>query len=102
MRQDNPAPASTGTTRTKNEVKNTPDEPDTDDEDISIVTATTSVQLSEHDLYPILIDYLKSELKLYCLRIDEKRSKNSRGSGGNRVASSRYSCNATVDKNGMN
>jgi len=39
--------------------------------------------LSEHDLYPILIEYLKSELKLYCQRINEKRSKNSRGSGGN-------------------
>lgn len=38
---------------------------------------------SEHELYPFLIDYLKSELKLYCQRIDEKRSKNSRGSGGN-------------------
>lgn len=39
--------------------------------------------LTEYDLYPILIDYLKSELKLYCQRINEKRSKNSRGSGGN-------------------
>jgi len=41
------------------------------------------VSLSEHDLYPLLIECLKSELKLYCMRIDEKRSKNSRGSGGN-------------------
>ena len=39
--------------------------------------------LSEHDLYPLLMDYLKSEHKLYCLRIDEKRSKNNLGSGGN-------------------
>lgn len=39
--------------------------------------------LSEHDLYPILIEFLKSELNLYCLRIDEKRSKNSRGQNGN-------------------
>ncbi|MGR5120447.1 COG2958 family protein [Vibrio astriarenae] len=39
--------------------------------------------LSEHDLYPILMDYLKSEHQLYCLRIDEKRSKNNLGSGGN-------------------
>ena len=81
--QDKPRPRVYWYDTNKNEVKNTPDEPDTDDEDISIVTATTSAQLSEHDLYPILIDYLKSELKLYCLRIDEKRSKNSRGSGGN-------------------
>ncbi|MCI9780098.1 COG2958 family protein [Proteus mirabilis] len=39
--------------------------------------------LSEHDLYPILMDYLKSEHQLYCLRIDEKHSKNNLGSGGN-------------------
>lgn len=39
--------------------------------------------LSEHDLYPLLIDYLKSEHQLYCLRIDEKRSKNNLGCGGN-------------------
>jgi len=45
---------------------------------------STGNSYSEHDLYPILITYLKSELKLYCQRIDEKRSKNSRGSGGNR------------------
>ncbi|HIF9345481.1 TPA: COG2958 family protein [Photobacterium damselae] len=40
-------------------------------------------QFTEHDLYPILIDYLKSEHQLYCLRINEKRSKNHFGSGGN-------------------
>lgn len=43
----------------------------------------TNSKLSEHDLYPILIEYLKSEHHLYCLRIDEKRSKNNLGSGGN-------------------
>ncbi|MFY5897528.1 COG2958 family protein [Acinetobacter pittii] len=43
----------------------------------------TSNIYSEHDLYPILIEFLKSELNLYCLRIDEKRSKNSRGQNGN-------------------
>ncbi|WP_239795208.1 COG2958 family protein [Acinetobacter baumannii] len=42
-----------------------------------------SGNLSEHDLYPILTEFLKSELNLYCLRIDEKRSKNSRGQNGN-------------------
>lgn len=40
-------------------------------------------ELSEHNLYPILIDYLKSEHNLFCMRIDEKRSKNNYGSGGN-------------------
>ena len=39
--------------------------------------------LSEYDLYPLLIDYLNTEHNLYCLRIDEKKSKNMRGSGGN-------------------
>lgn len=39
--------------------------------------------LSELDLYPILIEFLKLELGLYCLRIDEKRSKNSRSQNGN-------------------
>lgn len=40
--------------------------------------------LSERDLYPVLMDYLKSELRLYCLRINESRSRNSRGAGGNK------------------
>lgn len=38
---------------------------------------------NEHELYPILIEYLKSEHQLFCLRIDEKRSKNNKGCGGN-------------------
>lgn len=60
-------------------------EPETveyDDETVQISTREETIY-SEHDLYPILIDYLKTELNLYCLRIDEKRSKNSRGDGGN-------------------
>ncbi|OTG80420.1 HrgA protein [Acinetobacter sp. ANC 4558] len=40
-------------------------------------------QLSEHDLYPLLIEFLTSELNLYCLRINEKRSSNTRGPNGN-------------------
>jgi hypothetical protein len=56
-------------------------EPETDEDlEISNIAGTA---FSEHDLYPILIDYLKTELNLYCQRIDEKRSKNSRGTGGN-------------------
>ena len=39
--------------------------------------------LNEAALYPILIDYLRSEHQLHCMRIDEKRSINSRGTGGN-------------------
>lgn len=42
-----------------------------------------SGNLSEHDLYPLLIEFLKVQFGLYCLRIDEKRSKNSRGQNGN-------------------
>lgn len=40
-------------------------------------------ELSEHELYPLLIEYVHNELGLYCQRIDEKRSKNSHGKGGN-------------------
>ena len=44
--------------------------------DVEIETSSIITKsLSEHELYPILINYLKSELKLYCQRIDEKRSK---------------------------
>jgi len=58
------------------------DWPEDNEVDVDTAPATSHV-LSEHDLYPLLIEYLKTELKLYCQRIDEKRSKNSRGSGGN-------------------
>ena len=57
------------------------DEEEEQEQDFPLST-TTNV-FAECDLYPILINYLKSELKLFCQRIDEKRSKNSRGSGGN-------------------
>lgn len=40
-------------------------------------------ELSEKDLYPLLSKYLNEDYGLYCLRIDEKRSKNSKGKGGN-------------------
>jgi hypothetical protein len=57
-------------------------EEDHDDIEAEVTSVGTKI-LTEYDLYPILIEYLKSEFKLYCQRIDEKRSKNSRGSGGN-------------------
>jgi len=56
---------------------------DESEDDTPEVSTIAESSFSEHDLYPILIDYLKTELNLYCQRIDEKRSKNSRGSGGN-------------------
>lgn len=43
----------------------------------------TTQSYSEQELYPLLIEFLHKELKLYCQRIDEKNSKNSHGSGGN-------------------
>lgn len=42
-----------------------------------------TVNLNEHSLYPILIDYLSQEEGLLCRRIDEKRSSNNKGLGGN-------------------
>lgn len=59
---------------------------ETEDETENSEVDTISVDgksFLEHDLYPVLIEYLKSELKLYCQRIDEKKSKNSRGARGN-------------------
>lgn len=40
--------------------------------------------VKEHTLYPILSAFIWSELKLYSKRIDEKRSINSKGAGGNK------------------
>lgn len=40
-------------------------------------------RMQEQDLYPTLMQFLSDELGLYCLRIDEKRSKNNRGQKGN-------------------
>lgn len=41
-------------------------------------------KLSEADLYPILCNYLHSELGVYCKRIDERRSSNALKSGSNK------------------
>ncbi|MEI8608360.1 HrgA protein [Enterovibrio sp. Hal110] len=49
----------------------------------SVNEPLSALTLSEVELYPVLIDYLRSEHQLNCMRIDEKRSKNSRGNGGN-------------------
>lgn len=40
--------------------------------------------LSEYALYPLLMHYLSSEQKLYCMRIDEKRSSNRYGLNANK------------------
>jgi len=57
--------------------------PDDFDSDDIAQTITTTHITHESELYPILIDYLKSEQKLFCQRIDEKRSSNNQGKGGN-------------------
>ena len=41
-------------------------------------------QLTEVALYPLLMQYLGSEHKLYCMRIDEKRSSNQYGINANK------------------
>lgn len=53
------------------------------EDDVEETPSLSQNTFTEHDLYPVLVEYLKSELGLLCQRIDERRSKNSRGSGGN-------------------
>jgi uncharacterized protein len=43
-----------------------------------------TIDYGEHDLYPMLSEFLWREFNIYSKRIDEKRAKNSHGSGGNR------------------
>ena len=59
------------------------DDKDTIEEDNTITHVSNNTDLTELQLYPLLVKYLKSELRLFCQRIDEKRSKNQRGNGGN-------------------
>lgn len=51
---------------------------------IIVVPVITNTSISEHDLYPKLSEYLSSEFGLHSKRIDERRSSNTRGPGGNR------------------
>ncbi|EAM1380471.1 HrgA protein [Salmonella enterica] len=50
---------------------------------ITPVPSTETVSFTEHELYPLLIDYLSEEEELLCRRIDEKRSSNNKGLGAN-------------------
>ena len=50
----------------------------------SAATKANRSVVNEHDLYPILSKFLWSEFELYSKRIDEKRSRNSKGAGGNK------------------
>jgi hypothetical protein len=47
-------------------------------------TPSDNNKLSEHDLYPMLSQYLWAEFGIYSRRIDEKRSANRRGPNGNK------------------
>ncbi|EOU3287232.1 COG2958 family protein [Vibrio harveyi] len=71
---------------------------DIETEEDSLVEDVSNTSFSEHDLYPILIDYLMSEHGLYCQRINEKRSRNQRGSGGNQWLHPDIVAMQTVDK----
>jgi hypothetical protein len=53
------------------------------DENEEVISTPKVKIFSEHDLYPILIEFLSKELQLLSLRIDEKRSSNIRGTNGN-------------------
>lgn len=46
--------------------------------------AAHAPKLTEHDLYPLLKQYLIAELNVYSMRINEKRSSNKAGAGGNK------------------
>jgi len=47
-------------------------------------SSTEKPSLREENLYPLLSQYLLSELNVYSKRIDERRSKNNRGLNGNK------------------
>lgn len=51
--------------------------------DTEVDVETSNGSFSEHDLYPMLIEFLNKDMGLFCQRIDERRSVNSQGSGGN-------------------
>ncbi|SNS14913.1 COG2958 family protein [Antarctobacter heliothermus] len=54
--------------------------------DLQGTPAQTDIQgfdLNEASLYPLLKSFAQSELSVYAMRIDERRSSNSRGKGGN-------------------
>lgn len=55
--------------------------------------------LSEHDLYPLLIKYLAEDMGLYCRRIDERKSRNTQGAGGNHWLHPDIVALETLDKN---
>lgn len=58
-------------------------EPEESTDSVEFNQAAFKEQIKEHALYPLLMAYLSDNHDLYCRRIDEKRSRNQHGSGGN-------------------
>jgi len=58
-------------------------EPAQNNNAVLAISANSSVKPNEHSLYPLLARFLWSEYSLYPKRIDEKRSSNTQGRGGN-------------------
>ena len=55
-----------------------------DEADTGVMEASGGSPIKESDLYPLLSNYLWSEHSIYPLRIDEKKSSNTKGPKGNR------------------
>lgn len=64
----------------------------------NVLLANYAEKISEHDLYPKLMQFLAQEWDLYCLRIDEKRSKNNRVNKGNQWLHPDIVAMQTMDK----
>ncbi len=62
----------------------TDDRAEIDHSESNKTSEVNSTISKEYGLYPILSEFLWSELEIYSKRIDEKRSSNSRGAGGNK------------------
>lgn len=62
----------------------------------SITDATT---LHEYELYPLLIKFLAEDMGLFCKRIDERKSRNTQGAGGNHWLHPDIVALETLDKN---
>ena len=58
------------------------DEAETEGEEYNIISDAAS--FNESDLYPIVSNYLRSELFIYSKRIEDRRSSNRQGPKGNR------------------
>ena len=65
----------------------------------SIDSSIDTIALSEHELYPLLIDFLAEDMGLFCRRIDERKSRNTQGAGGNHWLHPDIVALETLDKN---